>query len=53
MKSIFKPYFTNKPGGMGLGLATTHDILRLNRVRVNVESVVDKGTRFILEFKKI
>jgi signal transduction histidine kinase len=53
MKSIFKPYFTNKPGGMGLGLATTYDILRLNNVNVNVESVVDEGTRFILQFKKI
>ncbi|MEP7374969.1 MAG: ATP-binding protein [Chitinophagaceae bacterium] len=52
MKSIFKPYFTNKPGGMGLGLATTQDILRLNNVIVNVESVVDEGTRFILQFKK-
>jgi signal transduction histidine kinase len=52
MKSIFKPYFTNKLGGMGLGLATTYDILRLNDVSINVESVVDEGTRFILEFKK-
>ena len=52
MKSIFKPYFTNKPGGMGLGLATTYDILRLNKVSVNVESVVDEGTKFILVFQK-
>ena len=52
LKSIFKPYFTNKPGGMGLGLATTQDILRLNNVSMNVESVVDEGTRFILQFKK-
>jgi signal transduction histidine kinase len=52
LKSIFKPYFTNKPGGMGLGLATTHDILRLNRVRIDVESVVNEGTTFILTLKK-
>ena len=52
LKSIFRPYYTNKPGGMGLGLATTHDILRLNRVRVNVESVEMEGTRFSLMFKK-
>lgn len=52
LPSIFRPYFTNKPGGMGLGLATTHDILRLNNVGLDVESVVDEGTRFILHFKK-
>jgi len=52
LKSIFRPYYSNKPGGMGLGLATTHDILRLNRVRVSVESVEMEGTRFSLMFKK-
>lgn len=52
LNSIFKPYFTNKPGGMGLGLANTLDILRLNQVRIDVESVVNEGTKFILTFKK-
>ncbi len=52
LQYIFKPYFTNKPGGMGLGLANTLDILRLNHVRIDVESVVNEGTKFILTFKK-
>ena len=52
LKYIFKPYFTNKPGGLGLGLATTYDILQSNHVGVNVESEEGKGTRFILSFEE-
>ena len=51
LKYIFKPYFTNKPGGLGLGLAATDTILRSNHVEVNVESVVDVGTKFTLLFR--
>ena len=51
LKYIFKPYFTNKPGGLGLGLAATDSILRSNHVEVNVESVEGSGTKFILLFK--
>ncbi|MDB5232683.1 MAG: response regulator [Chitinophagaceae bacterium] len=50
LQYIFKPYFTNKPGGLGLGLAATFDILLANNIGVNVESAVDEGTRFILFF---
>ena len=49
---IFNPYFTNKPGGVGVGLAATKDILQSNKVGVRVESVVGHGTRFILLFRK-
>jgi signal transduction histidine kinase len=52
LKNIFKPYFTNKPGGLGLGLAATYHILRSNHVSVNVESAEGGGTRFILLFPK-
>ena len=52
LKDIFKPNYTNKPGGLGLGLATTYDILQLNHVGVNVESERGEGTRFTLLFEK-
>jgi signal transduction histidine kinase len=48
--NIFKPFFTNKPGGLGIGLATTYDILLSNLVEVNVESEEGVGTSFILLF---
>jgi len=53
LKNIFIPFFTNKPGGLGLGLATASDILLSNHVRMNVESEVGKGTCFFLLFDKI
>jgi signal transduction histidine kinase len=53
LKNIFKPYFSNKPGGMGLGLSTTLNILQSNHVAVNVQSEEGSGTTFILSFKKI
>ncbi|MEO8404897.1 MAG: ATP-binding protein [Chitinophagaceae bacterium] len=52
LKKMFKPFFTNKPNGVGLGLATTYDILRANRVGIHVKSVEHEGTRFTLAFEK-
>lgn len=49
---IFNPYFTNKPGGVGVGLAVTKDILLSNQISVKVESIIGHGTRFILLFEK-
>ncbi|MBC7874183.1 MAG: HAMP domain-containing histidine kinase [Ferruginibacter sp.] len=51
LEHIFLAYFTNKPGGLGLGLATTKAILHSNNVGVNVESREGEGTRFILSFE--
>jgi len=52
LKHIFKPYFTNKPGGMGLGLSTTLDILQSNHIGVDVQSDEGRGTCFILSFNR-
>jgi signal transduction histidine kinase len=53
LQHIFTRYFTDKPGGMGLGLATTLDILTANHCTVGVQSEEGKGTRFILSFEGI
>ncbi len=53
LKQIFKPYFTSRPGGMGLGLSTTLDMLQSNHVSINVRSAPGKGTSFILLFDGI
>jgi signal transduction histidine kinase len=53
MKNLFTPYFTDKAGGMGLGLSTTIDILKENHAEVDVQSEEGKGTRFILSFEGV
>ena len=50
IKNIFKPYFTSKPNGMGIGLAAAYDILAAHSAGVDVESEENKGTRFIISF---
>jgi len=52
LQHIFTPYFTDKAGGMGLGLSTTMDILKANHATAEVKSEEGKGTRFSLSFEK-
>lgn len=46
LNQLFEPYFTSKPGGMGLGLAASHNIIQGHGGTINVESVLGKGTTF-------
>ncbi len=48
LKRIFDPYFTTKPKGNGLGLATTYSIIKHHKGLVTVESEVDRGSTFTL-----
>lgn len=52
LKRIFEPKFSNKPGGLGIGLSATMDILRVNHTRLDVRSEKGVGTCFILTFDR-
>jgi len=52
MQRLFEPYFTSKRNGMGLGLASTLNIIQSNNARVDVKSGEGSGTLFEIRFKK-
>ena len=50
-EKLFEPYFTSKRNGIGLGLATTLNILQSHNAKIEVKSQIDVGTSFIIKFK--
>lgn len=48
LQKIFDPYFTTKPKGSGLGLATVYSIIRNHGGHIEVESTLGEGTTFHL-----
>jgi PAS domain S-box-containing protein len=48
MKRLFQPLFTTKSKGIGLGLVVCKNSVEANGGRINVESILGKGTSFII-----
>ena len=46
---IFDPYFTTKPGGSGLGLATAYAIIAKHGGNLSVQTKAGEGTVFIVD----
>ena len=49
LKTIFEPFFTTKPGGTGLGLYISHDIVKRHAGSLTVTSQPGRGAAFIVE----
>jgi PAS domain S-box-containing protein len=52
LSQIFDPYFTSKPNGFGLGLASALNIIRSHKASLDVQSTDGLGATFILLFEK-
>ena len=50
MEKIFIPFFSTKKTGSGIGLSLCKQIMMLHKGNIQVQSKVDEGTAFILQF---
>ncbi len=50
LTKLFEPYFTSKRNGIGLGLASTLNILQAHHATIEVRTKVNEGTTFVLSF---
>jgi len=48
LQNIFRPFYTTKGAGTGLGLSLAHRIVEDHHGRIEVTSAVGKGSRFIV-----
>ncbi|HHP7240161.1 MAG TPA: PAS domain-containing sensor histidine kinase [Cyclobacteriaceae bacterium] len=50
LKKIFIPFFTTKKNGSGIGLSLSKQIMRIHKGSISVNSVINEGTTFKLQF---
>jgi len=48
LAKLFEPYYSKKTKGNGLGLTNTENIILSHKGSIHVESILGKGTRFII-----
>ncbi|MFZ5942699.1 MAG: PAS domain S-box protein [Bacillota bacterium] len=52
LSKLGTPFYTTKEKGTGLGLSISYSIIRAHGGRIEVESTVEKGTKFIIFLKQ-
>ena len=52
LSRIFEPFFTMKKNGIGLGLSAAYGIFQSHKATLQVESTLNNGTTFIMDFNK-
>ncbi len=52
LQHLFEPYFTFKRNGLGLGLATTMNIIQSHKASIDVQTGLNQGSNFILKFER-
>lgn len=48
LAKVFRPFFSTKPGGTGLGLPTVKKIVEAHGGTIEVQSEIDRGTKFTI-----
>jgi PAS domain S-box-containing protein len=52
LPKVFEPFFTSKKNGTGLGLAACYSIIESHKGNIQVESKVNTGSNFIVNFSR-
>jgi signal transduction histidine kinase len=52
LPNLFKPFYTTKSNGLGLGLAYSYKAIETHGGTIKVESAIGKGTNFRITLKK-